>query len=45
VVQVKNSATGEVEYEIYVFGERTFVVPIKRRNTADRVRAGWRGTR
>ena len=31
VVQVKNSATGEVEYEIYVFGERTFVVPMKRR--------------
>lgn len=31
VVQVKNSANGEVEYEIYVFGERTFVVPIKQR--------------
>ncbi len=32
VVQVKNSANGEVEYEIYVFGERTFVVPIKQRS-------------
>ncbi len=31
VVQVKNSENGEVEYEIYVFGERTFVVPIKHR--------------
>ncbi|MEM2082615.1 MAG: ATPase, T2SS/T4P/T4SS family [Candidatus Bathyarchaeia archaeon] len=29
-VLVKNFATGEVEYELYVFGERTFVVPIKR---------------
>lgn len=29
VVQVKNFDTGEVEYEIYVFGERTFVVPLK----------------
>ncbi len=40
VVQVKNSATGEVEYEIYVFGERTFVVPIKQR---ERGRAGLAG--
>lgn len=31
VVQVKNFDTGEVEYEIYVFGERTFVVPLKGR--------------
>jgi ATPase len=29
VVQVKNFDTGEVEFEIYVFGERTFVVPLK----------------
>ncbi len=29
VVQIKNFDTGEVEYEIYVFGERTFVVPLK----------------
>jgi ATPase, PilT family len=29
VVLVKDFETGEVEYEIYVFGERTFVVPIK----------------
>lgn len=33
VVLVKNFATGEVEYEIYVFGERTFVVPVKRERT------------
>lgn len=29
VVQVRNFNTGEVEFEIYVFGERTFVVPLK----------------
>ncbi|MGQ9759214.1 MAG: ATPase, T2SS/T4P/T4SS family [Candidatus Methanomethylicaceae archaeon] len=29
VVQVRNFDTGEVEFEIYVFGERTFVVPLK----------------
>ncbi len=29
VVLVKNFQTGEVEFEIYVFGERTFVVPVK----------------
>ena len=31
VVVVKNFLTNEPEYELYVFGERTFVVPIKRR--------------
>jgi ATPase len=31
VVLVKNYATGEVEFEIYVFGERTFVVPVRQR--------------
>jgi ATPase len=31
VVLVRNYATGDVEYEIYVFGERTFVVPVKQR--------------
>ncbi len=30
VVLVKDFETGEPEYEIYVFGERTFVVPIKK---------------
>ena len=30
VILVKDFLTGEVEYEIYVFGEETFVVPIKR---------------
>jgi len=29
VVIVKDFLTGEPEYEIYVFGERTFVVPLK----------------
>ncbi|MEM4706173.1 MAG: hypothetical protein QXW27_01360, partial [Candidatus Methanomethylicaceae archaeon] len=29
VVLVRNFETKEVEYEIYVFGERTFVVPLK----------------
>jgi ATPase len=29
VVLIKNFMTGNVEFEIYVFGERTFVVPIK----------------
>lgn len=31
VVIVKDFMTGESEYELYVFGERTFVVPVKRR--------------
>lgn len=35
VVQVKDYLSGETEYEIYVFGERTFVVPIKRRETSE----------
>ena len=30
VVVVKDFLTGSPEYEIYVFGERTFVVPIKK---------------
>ncbi len=30
VVVVKDFLTGEPEYEIYVFGDRTFVVPIKK---------------
>ncbi len=30
VILVKDFLTDEVEYEIYVFGEETFVVPIKR---------------
>ncbi|MEM1954085.1 MAG: ATPase, T2SS/T4P/T4SS family [Nitrososphaerota archaeon] len=27
-IQVRNLFTGEVEYEMYVFGERTFIVPV-----------------
>ncbi len=34
VVVVRDFLTGEPEYEIYVFGERTFVVPVKRREAA-----------
>lgn len=34
VVVVKDFMTGNPEYELYVFGERTFVVPIKRRESA-----------
>jgi len=30
VVVVKDFMTGEPEYELYVFGERTFVVPVKK---------------
>ncbi|MCD6563850.1 MAG: Flp pilus assembly complex ATPase component TadA [Thermoproteales archaeon] len=33
VVVVKNFITGDPEYELYVFGERTFVVPIKKKQT------------
>ncbi|RLE83470.1 MAG: ATPase [Thermoprotei archaeon] len=33
VVVVKDFLTGEPEYELYVFGERTFVVPIRRRES------------
>ena len=31
---VRDFLTGEAEYELYVFGERTFVVPVKRTSTA-----------
>jgi len=32
VVVVRDFLTGEAEYELYVFGERTFVVPIKKQH-------------
>lgn len=35
VVVVKGFMTGEAEYELYVFGERTFVVPVKKERRAD----------
>ena len=35
VVIVRDFLTGEPEYEIYVFGERTFVVPIRKRKVAE----------
>ncbi|MGQ9596700.1 MAG: ATPase, T2SS/T4P/T4SS family [Thermoproteota archaeon] len=30
---VKNFLTGEAEYELYVFGEQTFIVPVRKRKT------------
>jgi ATPase len=30
---VKNFLTGEVEYELYVFGEQTFIVPVRKKKT------------
>ncbi|RLE81115.1 MAG: ATPase [Thermoprotei archaeon] len=39
VVVVRNFLTSEPEYEIYVFGERTFVVPIKREVSGREIRA------
>jgi ATPase len=38
-IMVKNLMTDEVEYELYVFGEKTFVIPLKhaeKRRTEDR---------
>lgn len=35
VVVVKDFLTGEPEYELYVFGDRTFVVPIKKAATSE----------
>lgn len=35
VVVVKDFMTGEAEYELYVFGERTFVVPVKKERRTD----------
>ncbi|MEM2275867.1 MAG: ATPase, T2SS/T4P/T4SS family [Thermoproteota archaeon] len=32
-IVVKNFLTGEPEYELYVFGEQTFIVPIRKRKT------------
>ena len=33
VVLVRDFLTGQPEYEMYVFGEKTFVVPVRRRDT------------
>ena len=38
VVVVKDFVSGEPEYELYVFGDRTFVVPVKRRGTGREAR-------
>lgn len=37
VVVVKDFITEEPEYELYVFGEKTFVVPIKRKNSKEQM--------
>ena len=34
VVEVKDFMTGELEYEIYTFGEQTMVVPVKKKREA-----------
>ncbi len=34
IIEVKDFETGELEYEIYTYGEQTIVVPIKRRPEA-----------
>lgn len=39
-VLVKNFLTGEVEYELYVFGERTFIVPVERGEHPENSRIG-----
>ncbi|MGC8573481.1 MAG: ATPase, partial [Caldisphaera sp.] len=31
VVEVKNFLTGELEYELYTFGEQTMVIPVRRK--------------
>ncbi len=42
VVEVRDFETGDVEYEIYTFGEETVVVPIKRVNGEKLSKAGRR---
>ena len=37
VVEVKDLLTGEVEYEIYVFGEQTMIVPVRGMRVEDRM--------
>ncbi|MEM2981402.1 MAG: ATPase, T2SS/T4P/T4SS family [Thermoproteota archaeon] len=32
-IVVKNFLTGEAEYELYVFGEQTFIVPVRKKKT------------
>lgn len=38
VVVVKDFVTGEPEYELYVFGDRTFVVPVRRARSGERIK-------
>jgi ATPase len=44
VVEVRDFLTGELEYEIYTFGEQTMVVPVKgkRQAVASRIEAAVR---
>ncbi|MCD6464889.1 Flp pilus assembly complex ATPase component TadA [Candidatus Bathyarchaeota archaeon] len=37
VVVIKDFLTGEPEYEMYVFGEKTFVIPVKRRSRREKI--------
>jgi ATPase len=39
VVEIKDLMTDEVEYEIYVFGEQTMIVPVKKVKPVDRIQA------
>lgn len=36
VVLIKDFLTGEPEYEMYVFGEKTFVIPVKRKSPREK---------
>jgi len=36
VVEVKNFLTGELEYELYTFGEQTMVIPVRRKYRASK---------
>ena len=37
VVLIRDFLTGKPEYEMYVFGEKTFVIPVKRKSRKERV--------
>ncbi|MCS7142770.1 MAG: ATPase, T2SS/T4P/T4SS family [Aigarchaeota archaeon] len=41
-IEVKNFLTGEVEYEMYVFGERAFIVPVSTHSDVSRTAEGTR---
>ena len=37
VVVIKDFLTGEPEYEMHVFGEKTFVIPLKHRSRREKI--------